>query len=284
MLVNNMDNQPSPVPVPNPQPQNQSSNKHEALISGETSPNIKKRRLGLVLLVGILLAVLGAYARWYALETEDHNNVLALASAKITHRPVLLPRFSSAQTASWQAYTSHVGGFSFKYPATGWSLETFDGHPARWMSGSELTGNEARLYLKENLGTGKSDATAQFWINMNIASSASDVNTYNGYITPKWGSTLGTLASGIKVWETAKSTYDHPNSLKCGFTNVGIVWMGTQTNAKSYTALPNGKYLNYISSFCQGGSANRLHLSYGAQARGSEMQTAQAVLESISYQ
>lgn len=258
-------------------------------VSLETQTPTRKlrRRHFYLFFVSIVLLLFGGYVSWYLQKTKDLNDAIYLSSIPDARRPVLLPRIKSSLTADWRTYNSEIGGFSFRYPIDGWSLESPMPYPSlNWITGSQLKGNERGLFLKEDPGQGRSDSSAQFWININIADSASSANSYNGYITPKWGGTLGLLPNGIKVWQTSKSTYHNPNSLKCGFTNVGIVWLGTQTGTKSYTALPNGKYLNYIARYCQGGIAgfgNKLHLSYGLQARSEEMKVAQEVLASITY-
>lgn len=239
-------------------------------------------------LIACLLLTFGGYARWYLLKTQDLNAAIHLSSIPQAHRPVLLPRIDPGVVTGWKTYHSTTGKFSFRYPAFGWRLEAPRPHSFYgWLNASELKGDEQRLFLSENIGQGRSNADSQFRINISIADSASGANSYIGYISPEWGSSLGTLPNGIRVWETSYRTYVGRNSLKCGFTNVGIVLMSTRTGNKSYTALPSGKFMNYIASFCPNGipgARNKLSLNYGLQARGVEMQVAQEVLGSIKFE
>jgi len=189
---------------------------------------------------------------------------------------------SNSPTSGWNTYKSTLGGFSFKYPSSGWTLKKFDNSTLTWVSGSAVTSNEASLSLDENIGSGLSTSSDDYQIIINIGDKSGAISD-SGLLAYNAGSVLESFANGLSLWQTSQDTYNGHGSHdpQCGSTN-SIVMTTIASNGNLYYPLSNGKYLDLTGSFCTT-PGETLTLNYQQQATDQEMTTTKEVLSSFSF-
>lgn len=162
-------------------------------------------------------------------------------------------------------------GFSFRLPILGW----------RMSSETASNGYSSLAWIAEDPGYGMSTAGARFAISMYIVGDPAAAKAYFGTISPSNGVTLGTLKNGIKLWQSNKTLYNR--SFCDGGKYNHILQLSAESDQGLYIALPNGKYMSYIASFCQGLYGQNLNASYDQQSNSQEMLIAARILASIEY-
>jgi hypothetical protein len=227
-----------------------------------------------VLIIFVILCVIGGVGYLTYHNHYDTKKSSSTSTAKNT-----IPNAVAADSpyTGWDTYASDLGGFSFRYPATGWTLNSFDSLGNK-QTGSEVDGkDETQVSLTENTGQGLSLGLTQYSININIGNQSS-MNTDNAAVTYSLGTAGSKLSNGIVSWQTSENTFNTSSVPKCG--NVGIVMLAASSGNNLYFPLSNEQYLNYHAGFCQG-PGQTLSLSYQQQIDSPEFTVAKEVLASI---
>ena len=238
-----------------------------------------------IVIVMIALVVCSALAYViYEVKLAGHPKSNAVTSKNTLSIPVSpIAKFASASPAQelkgydgWGTSNNFLGNnFSFRLPIIGWRMSSESGQDGM-----------SRTFIREDPGYGLSSDDAQFWINLNISNSAESARSYNGVISSGMGTSVATLHNGINIWQSNNATYDRSKDiLYCsGKPNNHVVQLSAQSGDKLYVALPNGKYMTYIASFCQPTSGQKLNATFDLQATSEEMLIASKILTSIQYQ
>jgi Tfp pilus assembly major pilin PilA len=226
------------------------------------------------LIIIVVLAVIGGVG--YLVYKKHHKtDKTTTASAKQTApQPA-----KSDPYAGWKSYTSDLGGFSVKYPASGWTITAYgdDGSKA---TGSAVTANESHFAINEDIGQGSTTSNLQYSVSMDVEGNLSAIGQDNGALNYRLGSVQKTLNNGIQLWQTSEDTFNTSSVPKCG--DNGIVMIKAASDNHLYATLPNGKYLNFTAGFCNG-PLQQLTQGYQQQVNDPETATATKILESISY-
>ena len=227
------------------------------------------------LLIVLILVVIGAVG--YMVYHNDHKtktvNTANTPSSKAatTAKTTTTTTKTTTQTnptAGWATYTSTLGGFSFKYPTKGWTLDGFQGYTP--VSGSLMNGSETQVRLDE---AGNNGTFSSYWIVINIGT----VNQV-GYESESYTQgTVSTLSNGLQAWLTNASAVSNPQCFSGSPIDLNLV-----SNGKFYYALPNGQYMSYLASFCYG-QKDTTSLSYQQQVTAPEVTVAKEVLSSLTF-
>lgn len=209
------------------------------------------------LLVGLALVVLAGLG----VVVYRH---LCVAGAG-THETVQSSRQQLATAdsyAGWKTYSSTLGDFSLRYPAS-WDLSGFRGEEP--LDASEMNGYESLIRLQSKLGR-----VDDFGININVSTDTSS-RQY-----PTYGSgTTTQLANGITLWQGKEQEVwaTGPITNNCPELQIG-------TDDKYSRLLPSGDYLSVYGSFCWGQNETTAK-TYAQQVASSEWATAIAIVKSI---
>ncbi len=237
---------------------------------------LKKNQSGFggaeLLLIIVIVALLGVVG-W--LVYKDNHKTTPIATSKTTS--------ATDPTSGWGTFTSSLGGFSFKYPTTGWLFEGAGSNTNSRVTGSAITSASPSFALIENAGHGLSTTNAYYSFNFNIGNL--------GYVGPitgvsetylyGQGSVIGTLSNGLSLWQTSEKTFNNPQE-GCGANGNGYIILNIASKGNLYIQLPNGEYLSVSAGFCNG-PQQTLTLTYLQQLNSPESIVAKDLLASIKF-
>ncbi len=237
-----------------------------------------------VLLIIVLLVLFGLIG-WLVYK-EQHKATSYISSNTSAHATKAATNSSNATKtatnssaniyAGWQTYTSALGGFSFKYPPTGWTLRAFHNDTLSWVTGPAITANENTLVIDENSGQGSSTNNQIYSIRINIGNQSS-MSADLGDLTYSQGSVIANLGNGLSLWQTTEQYFNSTSGQKCRANVLAVA-----SDNQLYFKLPNGQYLNATAGFCFG-QGQTLNQTYAEQINDPETTIAKDVIASITY-
>jgi hypothetical protein len=179
--------------------------------------------------------------------------------------------------AGWATYTSTLGGFSIKYPGTGWSLDGFQGETpvGPGYSTGSMNGSETQVRLFEDTSTNTSNQYA-IVININKDSGQVASETSNQYPN----GSVTSLSNGLQIWQTNASAITNPQCFQDPNSSIDLDLV---SNGNFYMQLKNGEYVSYLGSFCYGQKATTTY-TYQQQVSSPEWTIAKEVLASLTQQ
>jgi hypothetical protein len=225
-----------------------------------------------VVLMVVVMALIGT-AGWLVYKNH-HKTTMPMANTStnilttttktsISTTTTSKPAQQTDPTAGWATYTSTLGGFSFKYPITGWTFDGFQGNTP--VSGSQMNGSETQVRLFETSRT--------YSIIINVGA----VNQVDLESDSYSQGTVSTLSNSLQAWLTSASAVSNPQCFSGSPIDLDLV-----SNGNFYYTLSNGQHMSYFASFCYG-QKDTTNLNYQQQVAAPELTVAKDVLSSFTF-
>lgn len=218
----------------------------------------------LILVIIILIGVIG----WLVYKNHHKSTTTKNTATTSSSKPKSTTSSTSNNPyAGWNTYTSKLGGFTLKYPAS-WNITGFQGYNP--VDKNQFTGNESELYISKYPETTTQN---NFGVTVNVNAQAPTATPYNDYPN----GTTKVLPNGITLWQEKQNINDAngPTTVSCPTMNIG-------TDDTYSMKLANGKYLSISGSFCW---AQRMTSSdtYQEQINSSAWADAVNIIKSVTF-
>lgn len=234
-----------------------------------------------IVLVGLIVVLVigaGGWSVW-------HKNQKSSPVAKTTTTQTKKSDGKTSQEATptdpyvgWKTYTSELGGFSFKYPAS-WSIEGWVGDNP--VASKDINGQETSISVQSQVNAAQPE-NGQVAVSINIVtpntSLENDSNPYDS------SGTSTTLTNGIKLWNNSSSsdqTKQDPDAGNPSCFETKILGKESVSHYYGYP-LDNGLYLEASSGYCEGQKSTTA-LNYAQQAQNQERKDGVSVIASFKF-
>jgi hypothetical protein len=184
----------------------------------------------------------------------------------------------SSTAKSGTSYTSVLGGYTFKYPAT-WAVQGYVNGSGEYIgaAGYQLNGSESSFLLGSSTAASNSFGG---WFDINSSSyTTSSGNSDFTQIPYAQGTIIKKLSNGISIWQATQTGMQAQQPSVPILPTACIPFETVQNGAFGFK-LNNGKYLDVDMSFCYG-SGQTTTYTYNQQEKSPQLQQMINILSSI---